>query len=63
MNITARPIPAHKLPPPSGTDPYYLASLLANAIEQLVLAEGVDGMTPYFAYMEEVERCFSAEQT
>lgn len=55
MNITPRPVPAHKLPPPSGTDPIYLQSLIDSAIEQFLLADTDDGRLPYFAYIEEVK--------
>ncbi|MBB3230959.1 hypothetical protein [Halomonas stenophila] len=55
MNISCRPIPAHCLPPPSGTDPIYLESLIHNAVEQMLLAHGDDGRLPYLGYIEEVE--------
>ena len=50
--ITPRPIPAHKLPPPSGTDPVYLQSLIDKAVEQLLLAQGADGELPYWDYID-----------
>lgn len=52
MNIMPKPIPAHKLPAPSGTDPIYLQSLIDKAVEQLLLAQGFDGQLPYFDYVE-----------
>ncbi|GAB2190481.1 hypothetical protein MAH1_20890 [Sessilibacter sp. MAH1] len=52
MNITPKPIPAQKLPPPSGTDPVYLQSLIDKAVEQLLLAQGVDGELPYWDYID-----------
>lgn len=55
MNISGRPVPAHKLPPPSGTDPVYLQSLIDNAVAQMMLAHGDDGQLPYFEYIEAVK--------
>lgn len=55
MNITPQPIPAHKLPPPSGTNPAHLQSLIDKATAQLVLAHGDDGRLPYFDYIETVK--------
>lgn len=52
MNITPKPIPAHKLPPPSGDDPIYLQSLIDKAVEQLLLAQGDDGELPYWEYID-----------
>lgn len=52
MNITPKPIPVHKLPPPSGTDPVYLQSLINKAVEQMLLAQGDDGQLPYFDYID-----------
>lgn len=52
MNITPKPIPVHKLPPPSGTDPVYLQSLIDKAVEQMLLAQGNDGQLPYWEYID-----------
>jgi len=56
MNITPKPIPAHTLPAPSGTDPVYLQSLITVATEQLQRAQGDDGRLPYFVYIESCRR-------
>lgn len=56
MNITPKPIPAHKLPPPSGTNPVYLRGLIDKAIEQMLLAQGDDGQLPYFVYIEQCKQ-------
>jgi hypothetical protein len=61
MNITPLPIPVHKLPSPSGTDPVYLQSLLDNALAQMILASGADGRLPYYQYIESIKSRISGE--
>ncbi|MFD1217215.1 hypothetical protein [Microbulbifer celer] len=55
MYLNPKPIPAHKLPPPFGTDPAYLKKLLDGAVEQMLLAHE-DGWLPYWEYIETVKR-------
>lgn len=55
MYVSRRPIPAHKLAPPMGTDPVYLQKLVDVATEQMALAHE-DGRLPYMEYIEAVKQ-------
>ena len=60
MPWPAKPIPAHKLPPPCGTNPTHLQNLIDRAVEQLQLAHGEDGQLPYLDYIDKCK--FRLEQ-
>lgn len=54
FHIKPKPIPAHKLPPPMGTDPAHLQKLIDKAVEQMLLADD-DAQLPYFTYIENLK--------
>ena len=60
MPWPVKPIPAHKLPPPCGTDPAHLRKLIDNAIAQIQLTHGDDGRLPYLDYIDKCK--FRLEQ-
>lgn len=47
--------PAHKLPPPEGTDPLYLQTLI-NKAAALYVAADEDVRLDYFIYMQTVKK-------
>lgn len=60
MGWPVKPIPAHKLPPPCGTDPIRLQKLIDDAVKQMLLTHGEDGRLPYWDYIDKCK--FRLEQ-